>query len=134
SWNCGAEGATDDPGINAVRSRQQRNFLTTLLLSQGVPMLLAGDEMGRTQQGNNNGYCQDNEVSWVDWDSADGDLIEFTSALIALRRAHPLFRRRRWFEGRPIRGVREIAWLRPDGTDMGDADWEVGYAKALGVY
>ena len=136
SWNHGAEGPTDDPGINALRARQQRNFLTTLLLSQGVPMLLAGDEIGRTQQGNSNAYCQDNEISWIDWASADSDLLYFTVALLAFRRAHPVFRRRRWFQGRPLHGkdVRDIAWFTPGGQEMSDDDWNVGFAKSLMVY
>ena len=134
SWNCGAEGATDDPGILACRAQQQRNFLTTVLCSQGVPMLLGGDEIGRSQQGNNNAYCQDNEVSWYRWDEADPDLLEFTRRLIALRRQHPVFRRRRWFQGRPIRGTVDLAWFRPDGVEMTDEDWDAGYAKAVGVF
>ncbi len=97
SWNCGIEGPADDPGVVALRRRQQRNFLATLLLSQGVPMLLAGDELGRTQQGNNNPYCQDNEVSWVNWDETDNDLLGFVRVLTELRRDHPVFRRRRFF-------------------------------------
>jgi glycogen operon protein len=136
SWNHGAEGPTGDPAINALRARQQRNFLTTLLLSQGVPMLLAGDEIGRTQRGNNNAYCQDNELSWIDWENADLDLLYFTVSLLAFRRAHPVFRRRRWFEGRPLHGhgVRDIAWLKPSGHEMSDEDWNVGFAKSLMVY
>jgi isoamylase len=136
SWNHGHEGPTDDPDINALRARQQRNFLATLLLSQGVPMLLAGDEIGRTQQGNNNAYCQDNEVSWIDWTDADLDLLYFTVSLLAFRRAHPVFRRRRWFQGRPLHGkeVRDIAWFTPGGQEMSDDDWNVGFAKSLMVY
>jgi isoamylase len=136
SWNHGAEGPTDDPGINALRARQQRNFLTALLLSQGVPMLLAGDEIGRTQQGNNNAYCQDNELSWMDWEAADTDLLYFTVSLLAFRRAHPVFRRRRWFQGRPLHGkdVRDIAWFTPGGQEMSEDDWNVGFAKSLMVY
>jgi isoamylase len=137
SWNAGVEGPTDDPDVLALRARQQRNFLTTLLLSQGVPMIVAGDEMGRTQHGNNNAYCQDNEISWVDWDGLtdNADLLEFTRSLAALRRAHPVFRRRRWFRGRSIRGARdrEIAWFRPDGSEMAEEDWETGYVKVVGV-
>src|SRR5690606_32943404 len=105
SWNCGAEGNTDDPDVLACRAAQQRNFPTTLLLSQGVPMLLGGDELGRSQGGNNNAYCQDNEISWYDWGAVDEELLAFTRRLVELRRAHPVFRRRRWFQGRPIRGV-----------------------------
>ncbi len=136
SSNHGAEGPSDDPTVSAARARQQRNFLTTLILSQGVPMLLGGDELGRTQQGNNNAFCQDNELSWFDWDSVDEELIEFTCRLIALRRKHPGLRRRRWFHGRPIRGkeVRDIGWFRPDGAEMSDEDWDVGHARALGIF
>ncbi|RAV18436.1 glycogen debranching enzyme GlgX [Mycolicibacterium sp. GF69] len=139
SWNCGAEGPTDDPEINALRSRQQRNFLATLLLSQGVPMIAHGDELGRTQQGNNNVYCQDNELSWIDWDNPDTDLMEFTRTVSALRAAHPVFRRRRFFSGRPVRrrggdGLPDIAWFAPDGSEMSDEDWETGYAKSIAVY
>jgi isoamylase len=136
AWNCGAEGPADDPEVNACRARQQRNFLTTLLLSQGIPMLLAGDEMGRTQQGNNNAYCQDNEISWMDWASLDRELLEFTRGVVQLARSHPVFQRRRWFRGRPLRGkdVADIAWFRFDGQQMSDEDWDVGYAKSLAVF
>jgi isoamylase len=136
SWNCGAEGPTDDAGINALRARQQRNLLVTLFLSQGIPMLLGGDELGRTQGGNNNAYCQDNEVSWFDWENVDKDLLEFTARLITFRREHPVFRRRRWFLGARIRGegVRDIGWFRPDGELMTDEDWRNGFAKSLGVF
>jgi glycogen operon protein len=138
SWNCGTEGPTDDAEINALRGRQVRNFLVTLFFSQGIPMLLAGDELGRTQQGNNNSYCQDNEISWVDWDAAakHGDLIEFVAALSALRKAHPVFRRRRFFSGSAGGsgdGQRDIVWLSPSGTEMTSSDWNSGYAKALAV-
>jgi glycogen operon protein len=136
SWNLGAEGATDDPEINATRARQQRNFLTTLLLSQGVPMILGGDEIGRTQQGNNNAYCQDSEISWYDWERADHGLLEFTRRLIAFRRDHPNFRRRGWFKGQPIRrnGASDIAWFKPDGTEMTDQDWVEWFAKSFTVF
>jgi glycogen operon protein len=136
SWNCGAEGPTDDPAVLALRGRQQRNFLATLLLSQGVPMLLAGDEIGRTQHGNNNAYCQDNELSWVDWESADIELLAFTRLLIALRREHVIFRRRHFFQGSSIRGsdLTDIGWFRPDGRQMSDQDWSVAFARALGVF
>jgi isoamylase len=139
SWNCGAEGpvpADSDPEVNALRARQQRNFLATLFLSQGIPMLLGGDEMGRTQGGNNNAYCQDNEISWFDWENVDQELLEYTSRLIAFRREHPSFRRRRWFLGTRIHGegVRDIGWFRPDGELMGDEDWQKGFAKSLGVF
>jgi glycogen operon protein len=136
SWNCGAEGPTDDPAIRELRDRQKRNFLATLFLSQGVPMLLGGDEMGRTQGGNNNAYCQDNEISWFDWENADNELIRFVSELIEFRNHHPVFRRRRWFMGRPIRGneARDIAWMRPDGQNMADEDWHRGDARSLAVF
>jgi isoamylase len=134
SWNCGVEGPTDDPAVRALRHRQQRNVLTTLLLSQGVPMLLGGDEFGRTQRGNNNAYCQDNELSWYDWTAVDADLLAFTRELIALRREHPVFRRRRWFQGRPIRGTVDIGWFQPDGTTMEEADWETDFARSVGMF
>jgi glycogen operon protein len=136
SWNHGVEGPTDDAAIVALRARQQRNFMATLLLSQGVPMLLAGDELGRTQQGNNNAYCQDNELSWIDWEHADQDLLYFTVSLLAFRRAHAVFRRRRWFEGRSLHGreVSDIAWFTPAGHKMSEHDWSAGFAKSLMVY
>ena len=134
SWNCGHEGPTDDPAVLDRRRRQQRNLLTTLLLSQGVPMLLGGDEIGRTQGGNNNAYCQDSEVSWFDWAHADEPLRAFTESLITLRRDHPVFRRRRWFQGRPIRGTVDLGWIRPDGGEMTDADWEADLARAFGLF
>jgi isoamylase len=138
SWNCGVEGATDDPAVLALRRRQMRNFLATLLLSQGVPMLLAGDEMGRTQQGNNNAYCQDNEISWVDWSLHDGQLwlFDFVRRLIALRHDHPVFRRRNFFQGRALSGSpsKDIAWLKPDGTEMTTEEWDHDFARCLGVY
>ena len=138
SWNCGTEGPSDDQEINALRQRQIRNFLATLFFSQGIPMLLAGDELGRTQSGNNNSYCQDNEISWVDWDAAakHADLIDFVAALSALRKAHPVFRRRRFFSGQvgdSADGQRDIVWLTPSGAEMTGADWNSGYAKALAV-
>ena len=136
SWNMGVEGPTDDPQILALRARQKRNFLATLMLSQGVPMLVAGDELGRTQLGNNNAFNQDNEISWVDWENTDEDLLEFTKRLIDMRRRHRVFRRRRWFQGRPIHGsdVKDVGWFRPDGSPMDDEDWRVGFAKSLGVF
>jgi isoamylase len=138
SWNCGAEGPTDNPNILRLRERQKRNFLATLLLSQGVPMIAHGDERGRTQQGNNNVYCQDNELSWVKWDAAPAkrELTGFTSRLVELRRDHPIFRRQRFFQGRPIRGsnIDDIAWLRPDGQLMDDEDWNTGYARSIAVF
>ena len=136
AWNCGAEGPTDDPGINALRARQKRNFIATLMFSQGVPMLLAGDEVGRTQRGNNNAYCQDNEMSWFDWHQADRDLLEFARTAIEFRKQHCNFRRRRFFQGRPIRGneVGDIGWFKPDGEHMSEEDWNSGFAKSIGVY
>ncbi|MBK8470040.1 MAG: glycogen debranching protein GlgX [Actinomycetales bacterium] len=137
SWNCGVEGPTDDPEITALRARQQRNMLTTLLLSQGVPMLAHGDELGRTQQGNNNVYCQDNELAWIDWelDKAQQSLLSFTRQLVMLRRAHPVLRRRRFFAGSADHGgeseVGDIAWFEPDGTHMDEAAWANGFAKSL---
>ena len=137
SWNCGAEGPSGDPAINELRARQRRNFLVTLFLSQGVPMLLAGDEMGRTQQGNNNAYCQDNTISWVDWSqaAAEQEMLQFTETLAGLRRDHPVFRRRRFFRGQvPGAGKGDIVWLTPAGEVMTDADWEASYAKSLAAY
>jgi isoamylase len=139
SWNCGAEGPTDDPAILALRERQQRNFLATLLLSQGVPMIVAGDEMGRTQGGNNNAYCQDNEISWLDWDLDERQrrLLEFTRRLIALRADHPVFRRREFFGGAgdgSAAGLPDIRWFRADGRDMSRRDWRRGELRALGVF
>jgi isoamylase len=134
SWNCGEEGPSDEPEVLELRARQRRNFLATLFLSQGVPMLLGGDEIGRTQHGNNNGYCQDNELSWFDWDGADQNLLAFTRFVVGLRKAHPVFRRRRWFQGRAIRGMDDIGWFSPDGTEMSEDDWGAGFAKSLGVF
>jgi glycogen operon protein len=136
SWNCGAEGPTEDPAVLTLRAQQQRNFLVTLFLSQGVPMLLAGDEIGRTQRGNNNAYCQDNEISWFDWEHVDRELLEFTRALIKLRAEHRIFHRRGWFHGRPIHGtdVKDLAWFTPQGKEMGEEDWQAGFAKSLGVF
>jgi isoamylase len=136
SWNCGAEGPTDNADVLALRDRQVRNFLATVFLSQGVPMLCGGDEIGRTQQGNNNGYCQDNELTWYDWEHADTALLEFTRDVTRLRREHPVFCRRRWFQGRAIRGteVGDIGWFTPGGTEMSDQDWGAGFAKTLGVF
>jgi isoamylase len=139
SWNCGVEGPTDDAEVNALRSRQQRNFLATTLLSQGVPMISHGDELGRTQNGNNNGFCQDNEITWVHWDKADAELLEFTRSVSALRATHPVFRRRRFFTGLPVRrkgadGQPDISWFRPDGSEMTDDDWGSGFGKSVAVY
>jgi len=138
SWNCGAEGETNDIEIVALREQQKRNFLTTLFLSQGVPMLLHGDELGRTQRGNNNVYAQDNELSWVDWQRArDYEfLTEFVGRVAELRKEHPVFRRRRFFKGRPVKGtpIEDIAWFKPDGEQMSDEDWESGFAKSVAVF
>jgi isoamylase len=136
SWNCGVEGPTDDEEIKSLRNKQKRNFLTTLLLSQGVPMIVAGDELGKTQKGNNNAYCQDNEISWIDWENADKDLMQFTSKLIHFRRNHPSFRRRLWFRGQPIKGVgiEDIAWFLPEGIEMPDENWNHDFAKSLAIF
>jgi isoamylase len=137
SWNCGVEGPTRERAVNNLRSRQQRNFIATLLLSQGVPMICHGDELGRTQYGNNNGFCQDNELTWIDWKKIDTKLLAFTREVAAIRRAHPVFRRRRFFDGRPVgrrRGKQhlpDIAWLRPDGSEMTEADWGSGFGRAV---
>ena len=137
SWNCGVEGPTADPGVLALRERQQRNFLATLFLSQGVPMLLGGDELGRTQGGNNNAWCQDNEISWFDWelDRQQERLLEFTRRLIGLRRRHPLLHRAHFFAGRTVNGsgLPDIWWFRPDGRRMAQGDWQ-GNAPTLGVF
>ena len=137
SWNCGAEGPTSDRAINKLRARQTRNFLATLFVSQGVPMLLAGDEIGHSQQGNNNAYCQDNEISWLDWelDAQRRELLEFVRKLIRLRRTQPVLRRRTFFQGRKIRGsqVEDVAWFEPSGHEMSDEVWEAGFVKCLGV-
>ncbi|MFF5789331.1 glycogen debranching protein GlgX [Streptomyces sp. NPDC012693] len=142
SWNCGAEGDTEDVGIAELRARQTRNFIATLMLSQGVPMLSHGDEFGRTQGGNNNAYCQDNEVSWVRWPKADSEaettLLRFTRAMVRLRRDHPVFRRRRFFHGRPVEGTHDeltdIAWFTPEGEEMKARDWQAAHAQALTVF
>ena len=139
SWNCGVEGPTDDPQVLSLRARQQRNFLATLLLSQGVPMLAHGDELGRTQNGNNNTYAQDSEISWVDWEQMDTPLLEFASALSRLRAEHPTFRRRRFFDGRPVaRGendeLPDIVWLNEDGSPMQPDDWDTQLGRSLGVF
>jgi isoamylase len=139
SWNCGVEGETTDPKVLALRARQRRNFLATLLLSQGVPMLLHGDELGRTQQGNNNGYAQDSPLTWIHWDEVDEDLLEFTRKVIELRADHPTFRRRRFFNGRPVRReegapVPDIDWFTPGGDRMTEDDWDAAYAKSIAVY
>ena len=138
SWNCGAEGPSDDATVKALRAQQKRNLVATLLLSQGVPMLLGGDEIGHTQQGNNNAYCQDNEISWIDWSSADSqsEMAGLVQKAIALRSHHPVFRRRNFFQGRAIKGagVKDILWLRPDGREMTDEEWNQEHARTLGVF
>jgi glycogen operon protein len=136
SWNCGVEGETDDPEVLELRARQQRNFLATLFLSQGVPMLLGGDELGRTQRGNNNAYNQDGPISWLDWEKIDDRLLAFCQQLVQLSQSHPVFRRRRWFRGQLVRGTHlpDIGWYTPEGEEMTSADWDVGYAKSLGVF
>jgi glycogen operon protein len=135
SWNCGVEGPTDDRAVRALRERQKRNFLATLLLSQGVPMISHGDELGRTQRGNNNAYSQDNEISWIDWnlDEDKQTLLEFTRKLIQFRHAQPTLRRRKYFQGRSIRGGKDVAWLSPDGREMDDAAWHAGFVRTLGM-
>jgi glycogen operon protein len=137
SWNCGAEGPTDDPGINRLRAQQKRNFMATLLLSQGIPMLLSGDEIGHTQRGNNNSYCQDNQIGWINWnpEEMDTDLLHFAQRVIALRTQHPVFHRRNFFQGRKIKGaeVKDLVWLKPDGQEMSDQEWNQDFARCLGV-
>ena len=138
SWNCGVEGPTDDPAILALRFRQVRNFLATLFVSQGVPMLLMGDEMGRSQQGNNNAYCQDNEISWLDWSLVEKNaaLLAFTQRAIALRKSHPVLHRRHFFHGRNIKGhnIKDIMWFNPNGHELSDEEWGHEYARSLGVF
>jgi len=136
SWNHGAEGSTDNPEINAVRARQQRNFLMTLLLSQGVPMLLGGDEFGRTQGGNNNAWCQDNEISWFRWNEADSELTDFARRVIRLRKEHAVFRRQSFLTGGEVRGsgLPDVWWFRPDGRRMTQKDWQNANAHTLGVF
>jgi len=132
SWNCGVEGPTDNAEVNALRARQKRNFLASLILSQGVPMLLAGDELGRTQRGNNNTYCQDNDLSWIDWANVDDGLIAFTAELLRVRREHPTFRRRRYFQGKSLRG-QDLQWLNPDGVEMSPESWSDPVARCVGA-
>jgi glycogen operon protein len=138
SWNCGVEGETDDPDVIRLRERQRRNFLATLMLSQGVPMLLAGDEIGCTQKGNNNAYCQDNEISWRDWSlqKSNSELLDFSRELIDFRHKHPVFRRRKWFQGRPIHGfgINDLGWFNADGSEMTEKQWLVSYAKAMEIF
>ena len=136
SWNCGVEGPTADPAVNELRARQRRNLLTVLMLSQGVPMLLGGDELGRTQRGNNNAWCQDSELSWFDWEGADWDVLAFVRRLIRLRREHPVFRRPRFLEGREVAGsgLPDVWWFRPDGRRMTQRDWRAADVGVLGVF
>jgi glycogen operon protein len=138
SWNCGVEGETDRRSVRELRARQMRNFMTTLVASAGVPMILHGDEVARTQRGNNNAYCQDNEISWQPWDLTDEQsaMLEWTKRVIRLRRDHAVLRRRNFFRGRPIRGsdLKDIMWVSPDGTEMGEAEWSDGTVHAVGVY
>ncbi|HUW97968.1 MAG TPA: glycogen debranching protein GlgX [Acidiferrobacter sp.] len=138
SWNCGVEGPTDDPEIQALRAQQKRNMIATLILSQGVPMIVAGDEMGRTQNGNNNGYCHDSDLAWVNWawTPADREFVSFVQHVIRIKQAHKVFRRRSFFEGRRIhgRGIKDITWLKPNGTEMDDEEWQHTYARCLGLF
>jgi isoamylase len=137
SWNCGVEGATDDATVLQLRAQQRRNFIATMFLSQGVPMICHGDELGRTQQGNNNGYCQDNELTWIDWGNVDVDLLAFTREVATLRRDHPVFRRRRFFDGRPVRrgeGLPDIQWFTPDGDEMTEEDWDSGFGRSIAMF
>ena len=131
SWNCGVEGETADPDINALRSRQSRALLTTLVLSFGVPLLLGGDEIGRTQQGNNNAYCQDNAITWLDWAHVDEDLLAFTKRLLALRQTHAVFRRNRFLAGIDASALR---WFTPSGDAMTSANWGDSNARSLAIY
>jgi len=136
SWNCGEEGPTKREDVLTLRAKQVRNLLATLFLSQGIPMLLGGDELGRTQQGNNNAYCQDNEISWFDWEHTDNSLLEFTRSIIRVRLDHPVFMRRGWFLGRAIHGsgVDDIGWFTPNGIEMAEENWGEGFAKSMAVF
>jgi isoamylase len=136
SWNCGVEGPADQPDVNQLRNRQKRNFLTTLFLSQGVPMLLGGDEIGRTQLGNNNAYCQDNEISWYDWANADQDLLKFTCQLIQFQDRHRVFRQSKWYRGHNEAGRQptDVGWFQPDGEQMTEEQWNEDFARSVAVY
>jgi glycogen operon protein len=138
SWNCGVEGPTDDPNIKALRAKQKRNLIATLFLSQGVPMMYAGDAIGHTQKGNNNAYCQDNDISWINWtvQPQDRDLLAFVQRMINLRKRHPVFRRRRFFQGRPIKGanVKDVVWLSPSGSEMSEGQWRDPGVRCLGMF
>jgi glycogen operon protein len=137
SWNCGAEGPTDDPNVKALRERQKRNFVATLLLSQGVPMICGGDELSHTQNGNNNTYCQDNELTWMNWDLGAGqkEFLEFVKKVVSLRKEQPVFQRRKFFHGRRIRGsdIKDLSWFEPSGQEMSDDAWNAGFVKCLGM-
>ena len=135
SWNCGAEGPTNDPKINALRRKQRRNFMVTLFLSQGVPMLLGGDEFGRTQNGNNNAYCQDNKISWFNWQKRDNQLFEFTKRLIAFRKRHPVFRRPKFLQGKRVPGseIKDVMWFNPGGSEMSVEEWTSPFVRCLGM-
>jgi len=137
SWNCGVEGPTNDPSILSIRARQQRNFFATIFFSQGVQMILAGDEIGRTQHGNNNAYCQDNEISWLDWelDQSKLELLSFTKKLIGILHRHPVLHRRHFFQGRKILGseVKDLTWFRPDGKEMAEGDWKNPETRCIGL-
>lgn len=134
SWNCGEEGPSENPEVNKLRNKQKRNFLTTLFLSQGVPMMLSGDEISASKGGNNNTYCQDNEISWLNWDTADHQLLRFTQHLIHFRKNHPVFCKRGWFKGQPIKGVEDIAWFMPNGSEMQEEHWSEDFARSLGIF
>jgi glycogen operon protein len=136
SWNCGAEGETSDTAILSLRLKQKRNLLVTLMLSQGIPMLSAGDELGKTQLGNNNAYCQDNEISWINWNETDHELLQFVSSLIMFRKNHPVFCRRKWFQGQMVkrRGLDDVKWFQPAGEEMTDEQWQTSMARSLGVF
>jgi glycogen operon protein len=134
SWNCGAEGPTDDEGINAARKRDVRALLATLFLSRGTPLIQQGDEMGRTQQGNNNAYAQDNEITWVDWENADGALVDFAAAAYRFRKAHPALTHDHFLTGQAKNGVRDVTWLHPDGREMTEGDWSDAGASVLGMH
>src|SRR5206468_8259454 len=137
SWNCGAEGPTDDPGVKARRERQKRNLIATLILSQGVPMMYSGDELSHTQKGNNNTYCQDNDLTWLDWqlDAERQQFLDFVKRLTRVWRDHPVLHRRKFFQGRAIRGtdIKDISWFEPSGQEMSDDAWNAGFVKCLGV-
>jgi isoamylase len=137
SWNCGNEGPSDDTAINALRRHQKRNLMATLLLSQGIPMILSGDELGHTQRGNNNAYCQDNDISWLDWNLDDErkSFLDFVARTVALRRQHPVFSRRRFLRGRTVgENIKEVMWLRPDGQEMTQNEWDMPFTRCVGVY